>query len=95
MRILVAYDINTENENGSKRLRKVAKSCSNYGKRVQNSLFECFISTAQLETLKNTLQSVIDENLDCVIIYHLSENAKKESMGTKSYTNMKDDTLIF
>ena len=41
MLLLITYDVNTENEAGKKRLRKVAKQCQNYGRRVQNSVFEC------------------------------------------------------
>lgn len=36
--VLIAYDVNTENEAGKSRLRKVAKQCVNYGVRVQNSV---------------------------------------------------------
>ena len=32
MLLLITYDVNTENEAGKKRLRKVAKQCQNYGK---------------------------------------------------------------
>ncbi len=31
MLLLLTYDVNTENEAGKKRLRKVAKQCENYG----------------------------------------------------------------
>ncbi|MFR3009629.1 MAG: CRISPR-associated endonuclease Cas2, partial [Pseudoruminococcus massiliensis] len=41
MLVLITYDVNTETTDGKKRLRKVAKECVNYGKRVQNSVFEC------------------------------------------------------
>lgn len=30
MLLLITYDVNTENEAGKKRLRKVAKQCQNY-----------------------------------------------------------------
>ena len=36
--VLITYDVNTENEAGKSRLRKVAKQCVNYGVRVQNSV---------------------------------------------------------
>ena len=38
-----------------KRLRKVAKECVNYGQRVQNSVFECLLTGAQLVSLKAIL----------------------------------------
>lgn len=44
--VLVTYDVNTEQEAGKKRLRRVAKVCVNYGQRVQNSVFECDLDPA-------------------------------------------------
>ena len=41
MLVLITYDVNTETAAGRSRLRKVAKQCTNYGQRVQNSVFEC------------------------------------------------------
>lgn len=46
MLVLVTYDVNTEQEAGKKRLRRVAKVCVNYGQRVQNSVFECDLDPA-------------------------------------------------
>ena len=36
MLVLITYDVNTESTMGKSRLRKVAKQCENYGRRVQN-----------------------------------------------------------
>ena len=47
MFILITYDVNITSTNGAKRLRNVAKACLNYGKRVQNSVFECILTEAQ------------------------------------------------
>ena len=52
MLVLITYDVNTETASGRKRLRKVAKQCTNYGRRVQNSVFECILDNAQCVTLK-------------------------------------------
>ena len=43
MLVLITYDVNTETPEGKARLRKVAKQCVNYGRRVQNSVFECIL----------------------------------------------------
>lgn len=45
MLIVITYDVSTESADGKKRLRKIAKECVNYGQRVQNSVFECEISS--------------------------------------------------
>jgi CRISPR-associated protein Cas2 len=55
MLVLITYDVNTEDAQGGKRLRKVAKVCVNYGQRVQNSVFECLLSPAELCVVKNQL----------------------------------------
>ena len=46
MLVLITYDVNTETAAGKGRLRKVAKQCVNYGRRVQNSVFECILDNA-------------------------------------------------
>ena len=40
MLVLVSYDVNTEDTAGRRRLRRIAKLCSNWGQRVQFSVFE-------------------------------------------------------
>ena len=47
MLVLITYDVNTETVAGRSRLRKVAKQCTNYGQRVQNSVFECNMDAAK------------------------------------------------
>ena len=64
MLLLITYDVNTENEAGKKRLRKVAKQCQNYGRRVQNSVFE------------SLLTEIIDDKVDSLRFYYLGNNYK-------------------
>ncbi len=94
--ILVTYDVQTTSKNGAKRLRKVAKICQNYGQRVQNSVFECVVSSTQYTTLKIELQEVIDEEVDSLRFYRLGENykTKVEHFGAKESINI-EDPLIF
>lgn len=61
MLVLITYDVNTETAAGKARLRKVAKQCVNYGRRVQNSVFECILDSAQCVRLKALLIEIIDE----------------------------------
>ena len=67
MLVLITYDVNTETVSGKKRLRKVAKQCENYGRRVQNSVFECILDQAQSVVLKQSLIDIIDENVDILL----------------------------
>ena len=64
MLVVITYDVNTETTAGRTRLRKVAKQCTNYGRRVQNSVFECILDSAQSVALKGILSDIIDKNKD-------------------------------
>lgn len=76
MLVLITYDVNTETEAGKRRLRKVAKQCVNYGRRVQNSVFECILDNAQSIQLKSALSEIIDEKVDSLRFYYLGNNYK-------------------
>ena len=76
MLVLITYDVNTETAAGRSRLRKVAKQCVNYGRRVQNSVFECILDNAQCVVLKAELSELIDETVDSLRFYYLGNNYK-------------------
>lgn len=96
MLMLITYDVNTETAAGRARLRKVAKQCVNYGRRVQNSVFECILDNAQSVLLKSMLTDIIDEEVDSLRFYYLGNNykTKVEHVGVNRGT-AADDTLIF
>ena len=54
MLVLITYDVNTQTVAGRTRLRKVAKECTNYGQRVQNSVFECQMDAAKKSEAKRS-----------------------------------------
>ena len=85
MLVLVAYDVNTESDGGKRRLRRVAKICQNYGQRVQNSVFECWIDSAQFVTFRAKLLAEADTDRDSLRFYFLGDNWKGriEHFGTK------------
>ena len=85
MLVLITYDVNTETASGKKRLRKVAKQCENYGRRVQNSVFECILDQAQSVMLKQILSDIIDENVDSLRFYYLGNKyqTKVEHVGVE------------
>lgn len=85
MLVLITYDVNTETVSGKKRLRKVAKQCENYGRRVQNSVFECILDQAQSVVLKQSLIDIIDENVDSLRLYYLGNKyqTKVEHVGVE------------
>lgn len=73
MLVLVTYDVSTLTSQGRKRLRRVAKTCLNYGQRVQQSVFECKVDAATFELLESSLLAEIDEAEDNLRIYKLRE----------------------
>ena len=69
MFVLITYDVNITSPHGEKRLRNAARACLNYGKRVQNSVFECILTEAQFVMLRNQLKDIIDSELDSIRFY--------------------------
>lgn len=77
MMVVVSYDVATSEEGGTRRLRQVAKECVNYGQRVQNSVFECIVDSAQFEEFKHRLLKIADLKTDSICFYFLGNNWKK------------------
>ena len=96
MMVLITYDVNTKTASGIKRLRKVAKQCVNYGQRVQNSVFECSLTPAQLVNLKTKLLEVIDQDHDSIRFYNLGKNWQNrvETIGKDDSYDPDKDLLI-
>lgn len=95
--VLITYDVSTETESGKKRLRKVAKICTNYGQRVQNSVFECLLTPAQFVQIKSELSNVIDHKKDSLRFYLLGKNWQRrvETMGkNETYDPERDVFLV-
>lgn len=61
MLLLVTYDVNTTTAEGRKRLRHVAKICVRHGQRVQNSVFECNLDTAQYAAFRHALEKSLTQ----------------------------------
>lgn len=95
MLVLITYDVNTESSAGKARLRKVAKQCENYGRRVQNSVFECILDQAQCVMLKSIFRDIINEEVDSLRFYYLGNKyqTKVEHIGVDRGIAV-DQTLI-
>ena len=96
MLVVITYDVNTETAAGKTRLRKVAKQCVNYGRRVQNSVFECILDNAQCVLLKEMLREIIDEKTDSLRFYYLGNNyrTKVEHFGSKASYDAEGTLMI-
>ena len=85
MMVVVAYDVNTESEEGRRRLRRVARVCESWGQRVQNSVFECLVDAAQWVGVRAKLVGEISPESDSLRFYFLGGNWKRriEHVGAK------------
>ena len=63
---LVCYDICDD-----KRLRKVFKTCRNYGDHLQYSVFECDLNDAEMVRLERELAEIINHLEDQVLFVAL------------------------
>lgn len=77
MLVLVTYDVSTVEAAGRKRLARVAKTCVNYGVRVQKSVFECNLEPAGWEWLKSELLKIYNPDEDSLRFYFLGSNWKR------------------
>ena len=96
MFVLVTYDVKTSDPGGTKRLRRVAKACKDYGQRVQFSVFECIVDPAQWTRLRQRLVDEINEETDSLRFYFLGSNWKHrvEHVGAKSSIDQEGPLII-
>lgn len=92
---MVSYDVAITTLGGKQRLRRVAKTCVNWGQRVQFSVFECVVDPAQWVTLKSQLERIINPSTDSLRYYYLGSNWKHrvEHIGAKPSLDL-DEALI-
>ncbi|HTQ40919.1 MAG TPA: CRISPR-associated endonuclease Cas2 [Pirellulales bacterium] len=74
MYVLVTYDVSTTTAEGRRRLRHVAKTCLDFGQRVQNSVFELKVDPAQWTVCKLRLLEIIDPATDSLRFYFLGKH---------------------
>ncbi len=96
MMVLVSYDVATTDDDGQRRLRRVAKICKNYGQRVQYSIFECLVDPAQWTLLRKKLEDQIDPTKDSLRYYFLGANWQKrvEHVGAKPTFNQEGLLIV-
>ena len=96
MMVLVSYDVKTMDRVGKTRLRRMAKTCLDYGQRVQNSVFECNVDPAQWAALKQKLTDTINPEEDSLRFYYLGSNWERrvEHVGAKETANLEGPLLV-
>jgi CRISPR-associated protein Cas2 len=89
---LVAYDIADP-----KRLRKVARTCEDFGLRRQFSVFFCRLSATDLVRLRSRLHDVIDLDKDQILFVPLCKRCAGliESLGRPIEPHdARDDVIV-
>lgn len=64
--IVIAYDIEKD-----RKRREVVKLLQPWGRRVNKSVFECFISDTELKKLKVKLEKKVKNGSDSILFYPL------------------------
>lgn len=67
---LVCYDIADD-----KRLRRVFKTCKNFGDHLQFSIFECDLNPSEKVQMESALKDIIDHTQDQVLFVTLGPAA--------------------
>ncbi|PXF56637.1 MAG: CRISPR-associated endonuclease Cas2 [Deltaproteobacteria bacterium] len=96
MFVLVTYDVSTTDPGGSRRLRRVAKACMNFGQRVQYSVFECIVDPAQWTFFRQKLIDEIDPEADSLRFYFLGSTWKHrvEHIGAKKTLDQEGPLIV-
>ncbi len=96
MLVLVSYDVQTKSAGGQRRLRRVAKTCKDYGQRVQFSVFECIVDPNQWAVLRQRLIDEIEPGKDSLRFYFLGSNWKHrvEHIGAKETVDIEGPLIV-
>lgn len=75
---------------------KLQMQCTNYGQRVQNSVFECNMDAAKCRQVKAILEEIIDKDKDSLRFYYLGDNYKNkvEHIGAKPGFDVTETLFI-
>jgi CRISPR-associated protein Cas2 len=71
--VVVCYDIAHD-----KRRTRIARALEGYGLRVQESVFECWLTPGQLRTLRQKLTKLMDQGEDRIACYTLRPTDRQD-----------------
>jgi CRISPR-associated protein Cas2 len=96
MMVLVSYDVSTSSPGGEKRLRRIARTCQDYGQRVQFSVFELEVDTARWVKIKQKLCDLMDPEVDSLRFYYLGLkwHGKIEHIGSKPVLDLNGPLIL-
>lgn len=96
MYVVICYDVATDTKEGRRRLRRVAEHCSNFGQRVQLSVFECLVEPDQWALLKARLIEEINLEEDSLCFYLLGKNWRRrvERVGRQRVRDIEGPLIL-
>ncbi|HKQ03523.1 MAG TPA: CRISPR-associated endonuclease Cas2 [Blastocatellia bacterium] len=94
MLVLITYDVATSEKGGARRLRRMAQACKDYGQRVQNSVFECRVSSQYWALLRERLLGEINEREDSLRFYFLDADVAIEHHGVKKPIDLEEPLIL-
>jgi CRISPR-associated protein Cas2 len=97
MFLVVTYDVCTKDERaGARRLRRVARTCTSFGIRVQKSVFEMQLGQKEWVELRARLLDEIDPAQDSLRVYFIDQSGKDriEHYGVTRPVDVAVDPLI-
>ena len=94
MFVLVTYDVSTTSKAGSRRLRRVARACKDYGLHVQKSVFECKVERKDWLVFKDRLLSEINQVEDPLRFYFLDAGVVVEHHGIKEPVDLEAPLVL-
>jgi CRISPR-associated protein Cas2 len=94
MWVLIAYDVSTTTPEGQKRLRRVARACSDYGQRVQKSVFECRLGQTEWAQLRQRLLDEVDLKEDSLRMYFLEAGIRVEHHGASVPIDLEGPLIV-
>ena len=96
MLVVVSYDVDTTDAAGRRRLRRIAKTCQNYGQRVQFSVFECEVTPADWVKLRARLLEEMSQEKDSLRFYFLGADGKRriEHAGNRKPVDLDGPLMV-
>jgi CRISPR-associated protein Cas2 len=87
--VLVIYDVSD-----TKRRNKLSKVLGNYGSRVQESAFECYLTKGETAEIVKQALEVIDVSRDSFRLYRMNHNDVVDVHGVSGVTEERLFVLV-
>ena len=91
---LIMYDINSSTKIDKNRLNKVMRFCSQYGQRIQNSVFEVRLDYDEFIQFEQNLLKLIDSTKDSLKFYYLGNSRKLKQYGIKQSYDLSEILIV-